>query len=235
MNRKDRIIGGLNTAVVLALLVAFVSMGMAQDMETLEQNPAYLDLDKAFDFSEVTPTVNIHLPKFLLDNMLSQMDGGPNDPFAEAGVNIADLTKDIQLMRMVVFDAKDPETMKAARSGLEKLKKSMGSKWLPIVNVPEGNVTIFAMGDESGSRLGGLALMVSDANAVVIGNIVGEVQIGKIVAAASKIAAKGGFDPGKNEMLQKLMGGMNPAAASPGPVDVPPDGQPGSDGNPQGR
>jgi len=232
MNIKGEVSVGFISAAVLVLVFFLATMGMAQSTGELEQNPAYLNMDKAFDFSVVKPAVNIHLPKFLLNSMLSQMDGGPNDPFAEADINIADLTKDIQLVHMVVFDAKDPEMLESARSGLEKLKKSMSSKWTPIVNVPEGNVTIFAMGDETGNRLSGLAMMVSDTNAVVIGNIVGEVQIGKIIAAASKIAAKSGFNPGENDVLQKLMGGVKPMA---GPGAMPPDEQQSSEATPQDR
>lgn len=232
MNIHKRALGFIKAATILVLLCGFAAIGIAQETGPLEENPAYLNIEKAFDFSVVKPTVNIHLPKFLMNNMLSQLDGGPNDPFAETGVNISELTKDIQLLHMVVFEAKDPQTMEAAKSGLEKLKKSMNSNWMPIVNVPDGNVTIFAMGDETGSRLAGLALMVADKKAVVVGNIVGEVQIGKIIAAATKIAAKGGLNPGENGTLLKLMEGLNPA---PGPVGVPPAGQQDSQANPQGQ
>jgi hypothetical protein len=134
-----------------------------------------------------------------------------------------------------VFETKDPQMVEATRAGLEKLKNSMSSKWMPIVNVPDGNVTIFAIGDETGSRLAGLAMMVADKNAIVVGNIVGEIQIGKIIAAASKIAAKGGINPGENDILQKLMGGFNPAPISKEPQPVEPFGQEGSQTNPQDK
>jgi hypothetical protein len=233
MNIKKRILGGFKVAVVLALLCGLATIGLAQEKGSLEQNPAYINIDEAFDFSVTKPTVNIHLPKFLLDNMLSQLDGSPDDPFAETGIDISELTKDIQLLHIVVFETKDPQTMEGAKSGLEKLKNSMSSKWMPIVNVPEGNVTIFAMSDETGSRLAGLAMMVLDKNAVVVGNIVGEIQIGKIIASASKIAAKGGMNLEENDILQKLMGGLNPAPANQGAQPAEPVGQQGSETDPQ--
>lgn len=150
------------------------------------------------------------MPKFLLDNMLSQLDGGQADPFAGTGINVADLTQGIQLIRVVVFEVKDPEKQKKVSSGIEKLKKSMSSKWMPIVNVPDGNVTVFAMGDETGKRLAGLAMMVAEKNSAVIGNIVGEVQIGKIIAAAGKMAGAGEGGQAAKEALQKLLQGMQP-------------------------
>lgn len=233
MNLKKRTLCGIKVAVVLALLCGLSTISLAQETVLPEQNPAYLNINEAFDFSVAKPVVNINLPKFLLDNMLSQMDSGPDDPFAETGINISELTKDIQLLHIVVFETKDPKTAEAARSGLEKLKNSMSSKWMPIVNVPDGNVTIFAMSDKTGSRLAGLAMMVADKNSVVVGNIVGEIQIGKMIAAASKIAAKSGVNPGENDILQKLMGGLNPAPKSQGPQPAGPVGQQGSQTNPQ--
>jgi len=233
MNLKKRVLCGIKVAVVLALLCGLATISPAQEAGLLEQNPAYLNINEAFDFSVAKPVVNIHLPKFLLNNMLSQLDNSPDDPFAETGINISELTKDIQLLHIVVFETKDPQMAEATRSGLENLKNSMSSKWMPIVNVPDGNVTIFAIGDETGSRLAGLAMMVADKNAIVIGNIVGEIQIGKIIAAASKIAAKGGLKPGENDILQKLMGGLNPAPISKDPQPAGTAEQQGSQTNPQ--
>ena len=100
MNLKKRTLGGIKVAVVLALLCGLSTIGLAQETVLPEQNPAYLNINEAFDFSVAKPVVNINLPKFLLDNMLSQMDSGPDDPFAKTGINISELTKDIQLLHI---------------------------------------------------------------------------------------------------------------------------------------
>ena len=207
MNIKKSTLTGIRAAVALTVLIGITAIGMAQQPGTPADNPAYLNIDQAFDFSRIEPTVNVNMPKFLLDNMLSQLNGGAEDPFAGTGINIGDLTDGIQHIRVVVFEVKDPEMQKMVSSGVDKLKKSMSSKWMPIVNVPDGNVTVFAMGDETGKRLAGLAMMVSEKNSAVIGNIVGEVQIGKIIAAAGKIAAS---DAGVKEALNKMLQGMKP-------------------------
>lgn len=225
MNIKKRALTGIRAAVVLTALCGIAVIGIAQEPGPLSENPAYLNIDQAFDFSVIEPTVNVNMPQFLLNNMVSQFDGGPDDPFAGSGINIAELIEDVQLVRVVVFDSKDPEKQKIVRSGVEKLKKSMSSKWMPIVNVPDGNVTVFAMGDETGERLAGLAMMVAENNSAVIGNIVGEVQIGKIIAVAGKMAAQAKDNPAAKEMLQKLMQGMNPPAPPPGSEAAAPEGQ----------
>jgi len=231
MKRKNGIPSGLRTAVVLALILGMTVIGMAQDPGPIAQNPAYINIDQAFDFSVLKPAVNVHLPKFLLNNMLSEFDGGPNDPFAEMGVNMADLVKDIQLIRVVVFEPKDPQKMEIARAGIEKLKKSMGAKWMPIVNVPDGNVTIYAMGDASGEQLAGLAMLVADNKAAVIGNIIGNIQLGKIIGVASQLALKAGANPKAKEALEKLIGGMQPPGAA-GSKTPPPAAKEGPGVNP---
>ena len=216
MNTKNRSLAGIKAVVVLMVLFGISVIGAAQEPGAPADNPAYLNIDQAFDFSKIQPTVNVNMPKFLLDNMLSQLDGGPEDPFAGTGINIADLTKGIQLIRVVVFEVKDPAMQNVVNSGVEKLKKSMSSKWMPIVNVPDGNVTVFAMPDETGKRLAGLAMMVAEKNSAVIGNIVGEVQIGKIIAAAGKMAGAGEGGQQAKEALQKLLQGMEPQKSPPG-------------------
>ncbi len=210
MNIRKRTLAGIRASVVLTVFFGIAAIGMAQQPGAPADNPAYLNIDQAFDFSKIQPTVNVNMPKFLLDNMLSQLDGGQADPFAGTGINVADLTQGIQLIRVVVFEVKDPDKQKIVSSGIEELKKSMSSKWMPIVNVPDGNVTLFAMADETGKRLAGLAMMVAEKNSAVIGNIVGEVQIGKIIAAAGKMAGAGEGGQKAKEALQKLLQGMQP-------------------------
>jgi hypothetical protein len=210
MNIRKRTLAGIRAVVVLTVILGIANIGMAQQPGAPAGNPAYLNIDQAFDLSKIQPTVNVNIPKFLLDNILSQLDGGPDDPFAGIGINIADLTQGIQHIRVVVFEVKDPEKQKIVNSGIDKLKKSMSSKWMPIVNVPDGNVTVFAMGDETGKRLAGLAMMVAEKDSAVVGNIVGEVQIGKIIAAAGKMAGAGEGGQKAKEALQQLLQGMQP-------------------------
>jgi hypothetical protein len=235
MNIKKRASGGIKAVFVLALVFGVAVMGMAQGAGALGDNPAYLNIDNAFDFSKIKPTVNFHMPKFLLNNLMSQMNGGPDDPFAGTGINIADLMRDIQLIRVVVFETKDSGSQEIVGSGIQKLKKSMNSKWMPIVNVPDGNVTVFAMGDETGQKLAGLAIMVAEKNSVVIGNIIGDVPIGKIIAAANKIAANSKGKPGAPGILEKLIGGFQSKTASPDSGAAKPAGQESPEANPQGQ
>ena len=232
MEIKKRALSGVRTAVVSVLICGITAIGVAQDTGPVTQNPAYLNIDRAFDFSAIKPAVNVHLPKFLLNNMMSQFDGGPNDPFAEMGVNAKDLIKDIQLIRVVAFEAKDPQKNEIIRAGIQKLKQSMSPRWMPIVNVPDGNVTVYAMGDETGEHMAGLAMLVADENDVVVGNIVGEIQLGKIIALASQMASKSGGNAKAKEALQKLMGSMQPQPVNPGSKAAPPSGQEGSEANP---
>ena len=99
MKIKNSVLNGFRTAVVLTLICGMTAIGMAQDPGPLARNPAYINIDQAFDFSKIKPAVNVHLPKFLLNSMVSEFDGGPDDPFAEMGLDINDLVDDIQLIR----------------------------------------------------------------------------------------------------------------------------------------
>lgn len=90
-------------SIALALLASCPIGAWAQN--ALETDPGYLDIDKAIDLKTVRPEVNINLPRFLLKDAASFFNGGPGDPFAEAGINFGELTKDIKLIRVVAFEA----------------------------------------------------------------------------------------------------------------------------------
>ena len=41
----------------------------------LKDAPAYLDIDRGLDFSEIIPELNVNMPKFLLNTALSECKG----------------------------------------------------------------------------------------------------------------------------------------------------------------
>ena len=190
MNRKQ---------IFLSLLLCAPLALSAQD--SLKNDPAYLDIDGAFDLSEITPEVNVNLPKFLLLNTLADFDGGDDDPLKGTGLSLKDLVDDIQLIRVVVIDAED-EHRAAIDRGLKKLKAELEEGWTSIISIPGDNVHIYARSNEAGDRMAGLALAVADGGDVVLGNVVGEIPIGKILKVATKL--RGDMIPA--ELLEQLAG-----------------------------
>lgn len=167
---------------------------------SLENDPAYLPIDKAFDFKTAKPEVNINLPKFLLKDALADLDLGKNDPFAGSGINISELIQDIKLIRVVVFEG-HKNNSEAIAKGMETLKSMLDKTWTPIAVVAEGNekVGVYAISDPSGESIAGLAVLVHEGSGeAVIANIVGHVSIGKIVKAASHM------NKFPKDLLQKL-------------------------------
>lgn len=189
------------SSTLLALLLCAPLAGIAQT--NLESDPAYLPIDKVLDMKIARPEVNINLPRFLLQNAVSEFDGGENDPFAAAGVNLKDLIKDIKLIRVIVIEGNSENEAHIA-SAVETLRKQLEDKWVAVVSVPEENVGIYALSDPSGETMAGLALLVHDGNDLIIGNVVGEISIGKVLRAASQMA---GSDVGSiQELVQKFTG-----------------------------
>ena len=152
----------------------------------LKEDPAYLDIDAAIDLTEITPEVNVNIPRFLLNTALSEFTGGKDDPLAKLGVNLNELTQDVKLIRVVVIDGRDTNA-EQIRIGVERLKSQLAEDWVPIVVVPKDNVFIYARSDASGEQLAGAALIVVDGNNVVIGNLVGNVPLGKIAMIAARL------------------------------------------------
>jgi hypothetical protein len=178
---------------------------------TLENDPAYLAIDKALDLKTIKPEVNINLPRFLLQDVASDFNGGTNDPLAGTGINFADLVKDVQLIRVVVIEAKTNDRA-ALEEGVKTLRSELDAKWTPVVSVPEKNdsVGIYAMGDPKGQSMAGLVVLVHDGGDTVIVNIVGHVSIGKLIRIATHMHAL------PKDLLQKLGGLGNPTVAKSG-------------------
>ena len=200
-------------SLILALTLACPLVGFSQS--DLEKDPAYLPIDKYVNLKVIKPEVNVNIPRFLLKDVLSGLSSpeakaGTNNPdaTAKAGADLADLVKDVKLIRVVVID--EPETNRSdLDKGMKKLQAELESKWTPIVVVPDGNVNVYAMGDPSGESMSGLALLIYDDGDAVIGNIVGHVSIGKLM----KLASQSGQVP--KDLLQKLQGFGSPSAGQP--------------------
>lgn len=175
--------------VVASVAVALVAGGPVRvfAQKNIESDPAFLAIDKAFDFKTLKPEVNINLPKFLLKDALAEM-GGKDDPLGKSGINISELIQDVKLIRVVVMEGKK-EQAEAIAKGVATLRASLEKNWTPITVVADGkeHVGIYAMSDASGESTAGLAVLIHDGKEAVIANIVGKVSIGKILKAAGKM------------------------------------------------
>lgn len=186
------------TSFALVLLTAFPLAGFGQT--NVEKDPAYLPIDKVIDLKAIRPEVNVNLPRFLLKDALSELNSGGNgSPIA--GLDIADLIKDVKLIRVVVIKA-DHTNRPALDKAMKGLRSELEKKWTTIVSVPEDkdHVGVYAMPDPAGESTAGLAILVFDGSDAVIGNIVGHISIGKLV----KIASQSGKLP--KDFLKKLQG-----------------------------
>lgn len=209
---------------IIALLTAAPLAGFGQS--TFKEDPAYLPIDKVIDLKTIRPEVNVNLPHFLLKDALSEMKGdGPNAAQLD-GIDLAELTKDVKLIRVVVIQANSTNRA-AVEKAVKSLRSELDTKWTTIVSVPESNVGVYAMSDPAGDATAGLAVLVFDGGDAVIGNIVGHVSIGKLI----QIASKSGNFP--KDLLKKLQGVGGPrqesTTAEPGdaktkaPGDAPPE------------
>jgi hypothetical protein len=172
--------------LTVAFIAACPTLVMAQ--KNLENDPAYLEIDKAFDFKTIKPEVNINLPKFLLKDALADLDGGKNDPLAGSGINISELIQDIKLIRVIVIENKTAKD--AVAKGVAALRTTLEKKWTPIAVISEKNekVGVYAISDPSGESTAGLALLIHEEDGTaVIANVIGRVSLGKIVRAASQM------------------------------------------------
>lgn len=165
----------------------------------LEKDPAFLNIDKAIDLKMVKPEVDINLPRFLLADAISGLNNDTNSPLAGSGLDLADLLKDVRLIRVVVIEAAK-SNKKALDAGIKNLQEELNSKWTTIIHVPEGNVGVYAMGDAAGESMAGLAVVINDGNDAVIGNVVGKISIGKVIKMASQM------DKLPKDFMQKLGG-----------------------------
>ncbi|HZR19969.1 MAG TPA: DUF4252 domain-containing protein [Verrucomicrobiae bacterium] len=198
--------------IISFMLVVLTAYPLAGFGETgVESDPAYLPIDKVLDLKTIRPEVNLNLPRFLLKDALSELNGSTNGSVV-AGIDIADLIKEVKLIRVVVI-AVNQTNRAAVDKAVKTLQRELEKKWTTIVSVPEQkeHVGVYAMSDPAGEATTGLAVLVFDGHEAVIGNIVGRVSIGKLI----KIASQSGKVP--KDFLTKLQGLGNqtqePAAA----------------------
>lgn len=199
---------------VFTLALLSVAPLRAPAETSVEADPAYLPIDRAIDLKAIRPEVNVNLPRFLLRDAVSELNGGTNDPFAAAGISLADLIKDVKLIRVVVIEANASNRV-ALAAGVSALRQILESKWTPIATVPEENVGVYALGDSAGEAMAGLALLIHDDGDAVIANIVGRVSLPKIV----KLAAH--FDKLPKDLLKKLAGAGGEPSDKPAPKPAP--------------
>ena len=122
------------------------------------------------------PDFNITLPRFLLKDAASFFNGGPGDPLVELGINFAYLTKDIKLIRVVVFDV-GKVNQATLEKGVKSLRAELEAKWTPIITLPEEGVGIYVRHDPTGESMAGLALSVQNGRTAVIANVVGKLSL----------------------------------------------------------
>jgi hypothetical protein len=182
-------------AIILALVLASALPSRAET--SIESDPAYLPIDKMLDLKAIQPEVNVNLPRFLLKDAASELSTGTNAPLAGTGVDLAELIKDVKLIRFVVIEANETNRT-ALAAGVKKLRADLDGKWTALVSVPEENVGIYAKEDSSGESMAGLAVLIYDGDDAVIGNVVGKVSVGKLIKLAS------GMDKMPKDLLKKL-------------------------------
>ena len=188
------------TSFMLALLTAYPLACFGQS--SVEKDPAYLPIDKVLDLKTIRPEVNINLPRFLLKDALGELNtGGTNSVAALDGIDIADLIKDVKLVRVVVIEANETNRP-ALDKGIKALREELEKKWTSIVSVAEDkeHVGVYSMSDPAGESASGLAVLVYDGDDAVIGNVVGHISIGKLIKLASS------SDKVPKDLLKKLQG-----------------------------
>jgi len=175
----------LVTILTFAFIAACPLVGRAQN--SIESDPAYLPIDKVLDLKAMPPQVNVNLPRFLLKDAISGLTNAPNNGITGQGIDLADLVKDVKLIRVVVIEANKTNRAELERS-IKALRSTLDSKWTAIVSVPndKDGVGVYAMGDPSGESNVGLAVLVHQTDQAVIVNIVGHVSIGKLVRIAAQ-------------------------------------------------
>ena len=186
------------SSCMLALIAAYPVAAFGQ-AGAVEDDPAYLPIDKVLDLKTIRPEVNLNLPRFLLKDAVAELNAAGTNALALGGLDIADLIKDVKLIRVVVIEG-NKTNRPALDKGVKALRADLEKKWTAIVTVPEDNVGIYAMSDPGGQSTAGLAVLVYDGDDAVIGNIVGHVSVGKLV----RVATQSGKLP--KDLLKKLQG-----------------------------
>src|SRR5690242_4146485 len=119
--------------IIFALLTAYPLAGFGQT--SLEKDPAYLPIDKVLDLKTIRPEVNLNLPRFLLKDALSGLTGDGTNSAPLDGTDVADLIKDIKLIRVVVIEV-NQTNRPALDKAVKTLRSELEKKWTTIVSVP---------------------------------------------------------------------------------------------------
>lgn len=174
----------LITSLTLAAIAACPLAGFAQ--ADIESDPAYLPINKVLDLKATPPQVDVNLPKFLLKDALSNLN---TTNLGNSVSELADLVKDVKLIRVLVFEGSESNRAALAKS-IKPLSVELEDKWTAIVHVKDddNNVGVFVKGDASGDSVAGLAVLVHDSGDgdTVLVNVVGHVSIGKLMKFASQ-------------------------------------------------
>jgi len=189
----------------IMLITACPSISFGQD--NIQNDRAYLPIDKVLDLKTIPSQVNINIPRFLLKDAISGLS--ETNLLKESGIDLADLVKDIKLIRIVVVEVTQTNKQ-ALDTAVKTLQKELVAKWTPIVQVTEDKVNIYAMRDAKGESPAGLAMLCNNDDDVIIINVVGHVSIAKIINIASKNNNKV-----INDVVKKLTGEEKPSMAQP--------------------
>lgn len=166
-------------SILLVGLLAIPCIANAQ--KNIKSHPAYLPIDEALDLSMLQPEVNVNLPKFLLSEAAAGFDSDPAIGLKEAGINLKELVKDIQLIRVLVMESNKNNAAKL-NAGIKQLRDQLNTKWIPLVMVPGDGIGVYAMSNEAGDKMEGIAAIVGEeGDGAVIINVVGNVPIAKII------------------------------------------------------
>lgn len=200
--------------ILLACFVGITTLGVAQPKAS--SSPGYLPIDETLNTAAIQPKVNLHLPKFLIKEMITDFENGSDNPLTELDINLSELVSGVDSLRIVVIEP-DGETRKTVQAATQRLTEILNSSWMPVINVPEENVGIYTVSNEAGDQMAGLALLVNQEDTVVILNIVGRIPLGKII----KLAINNNALP--ENLLEQLS-----AAIPSGEVQADTEDQPGS-------
>lgn len=174
----------LIASLTLAAIAACPLAAFAQ--ADVENDPAYLPINKVLDLKATPPQVDVNLPRFLLKDALSSLN---TTNLGNSGADLADLVKDVKLIRVLVFEGSQSNRTALAKS-IKPLQAELDDKWTAIVHVKDegDNVGVYVKGDASGDSVAGLAVLVHDGGDgdTVLVNVVGHVSVGKLMKFASQ-------------------------------------------------
>jgi len=185
----------LLASLTLAAIAACPLAGLAQ--AGIENDPAYLPINKVLDLKATPPQVDVNLPGFLLKDALSGLNStnlgdskGDRADLSKADLaDLSDLVKDVKLIRVLVFEGTKSNRTALAKS-MKPLQDELEDKWTALVHVKDegDNVGVYIKGDASGDSVAGLAVLVHDGGDgdTVIVNVVGHVSLGKLIKFASQ-------------------------------------------------